>query len=442
MFQTFRNAWKIEELRKRILFTLLILLIFRLGAAIVVPFIDASVLEASVSASSGTIFSFFDMMTGGSFSNATVFALGVTPYINASIIINLLQVVIPALEEMSKEGEEGRKKIEMITRYTAVGLSALLSVVYYFYVRRQGALMYKTGFAGWFTAIVVVLCFTAGAMVIMWLGERIDDKGVGSGISLLIFTGIVANLIRVFPQIVIYFKMAAGTYEIAPGLAYPARPIYFVLIPLVIIMFFAMFVLIVVTNAAERRIPIMYAKRVVGRKQYGGQNTHIPIKVNMTGVLPVIFASALLSVPATIKDLFNIDTGGWAKFLGFFSSNSWGYAILYALLIVGFNYFYTAVQYNPVEMANNLRKNAGSIPGIRPGKPTSDFISKVISKITLIGAIFLVLVAILPIIISITTGMNISLGGTSVLIIVGVALEVSNNLESYMLMRHHKGFLN
>ncbi len=437
MFQTFRNAWKIDELRNRILYTLLVLLIFRVGAAIVVPFVDASVLEASVKASSGTIFGFFDMMTGGSFSNATLFALGVTPYINASIIVNLLQAVIPALEQMSKEGETGRKKIEKITRYTSVGISLALSLVYYFYVKRQGALMYTEGFDGVFSAVVICLCFVAGAMLLMWLGERIDDKGIGSGISLLIFTGIVANLINVFPQIIAYFQIAAGTYSEL----YAPRPAYFVLIPIIVLMFFGMLVLIVTINAAERRIPVQYAKKVVGRKMYGGQSTHIPVKVNMTGVLPVIFASALISIPATIKDLFSIDEGMWASFLGFFSTNNWGYAVIYAMLIVGFNYFYTAVQYNPIEMANNLRKNSGAIPGIRPGKPTSDFIARVISKVTLIGGMFLVLVAILPIIISITTGINISLGGTSVLILVGVALEVSNNLESYMLMRHHKGFL-
>ena len=437
MFQTFRNAWKIEELRKRIIYTLVILLVFRLGAAIVVPFVDSAVLEASVQASSGTIFGFFDMMTGGSFSTATVFALGVTPYINASIIINLLQVVIPALERLTKEGDEGRKKLEKITRYSAVVVSALLSVVYYFYVKSQGALMYTEGFFGVFSAIVICLCFTAGALVLMWMGERIDENGIGSGISLIIFTGIIANLINVFPQIIAYFQIAAGTY---PG--YAARPAFFVLVPVIIVMFFAMLVLIVVMHSAERRIPVQYAKRVVGRKMYGGQNSHIPVKVNMTGVLPVIFASALLSIPATIKDLFNINTGVWSDVLGFFASNNWGYAVLYALLIVGFNYFYTAVQYNPIEMANNIRRNSGAIPGIRPGKPTSDFIARVISKVTLIGGMFLVLVAILPIVIAITTGINISLGGTSVLIIVGVALEVSNNLESYMLMRHHKGFLN
>ncbi len=446
MFQTFRNAWKIDDLRKKIIFTLMILLIFRLGAAIVVPFIDATALSAGLSAE-GTIYNFFDLMTGGSFSNATLFALGVTPYINASIIIQLLQIVIPALERWSKEGEEGRNKINKVTRYSAIGISLLLSFVYYLLVKNQGALLYTEGFEGVFSAIVIVMSFTAGTVLLMWLGEQIDSKGIGNGISLIIFTGIIAGLINAFAQIVTYFKVASGTY-VQGETTLPAQPIYYVLVPLIILMFAGMFLLIITVNAAERRIPVQYAKRVVGRKMYGGQSTNIPIKVNMTGVLPVIFASAFLSVPGTIKDFFGINTGFWGTFLGWFKTSGWGYAILYALLILGFNYFYTAVQYNPVEIANNLRKNSGTIPGIRPGKPTSDFIAKVVSKITFIGGVFLILVATLPIIITNITagilggqGINISLGGTSVLIIVGVALEISNTLESYMLMRHHKGFL-
>ncbi len=443
MFQTFINAWKIEDLRKKIIYTLFILFIFRFGAAIVVPFIDAKVLAASLT-TEGTIFGFFDMMTGGGFSNATLFALGVTPYINASIIIQLLQVVIPALERWSKEGEEGRSKINKVTRYTSIAISLTLSFVYYLLVKRQGALTYTTGFEGTFSAIVIIGCFTAGAALVMWLGEQIDVKGIGNGISLLIFIGILANLVNAAKQIVYYFQYASGNVG---GQAVPAQGWLYVVIPLVILMFAAMFVLIVVVTAAERRIPVQYAKRVVGRKMYGGQSTNIPIKVNMTGVLPVIFASAFLSLPATIKDFFAINTGFWGTFLGWFETSGWGYAIIYALLILGFNYFYTAVQYNPVQMANDLRKNSGTIPGIRPGQPTSAFIAKVVSKITFIGGMFLIIVATLPIIITNVTrtsdfsGINISLGGTSVLIVVGVALEIVNTLESYMLMRHHKGFL-
>ncbi len=437
MFQTFKNAWKIEDLRKKILFTLFILLIFRLGAAMVVPFIDAAVLQQEMASTANSIFPFFDLMTGGSFSSATLFALGVTPYINASIIIQLLQVVIPALERWSKEGEEGRRKANLVTRYTSIGISLALSFVYYLLVQRSGALVYTEGFAKWFSMAVIMLSFTAGAVLLMWLGEQIDSKGIGNGISLLIFTGIVSNLATAIRQIIGYFSYAKA------GLTW-----LYIAVPIIVLLFAAMFVLIIVVSAAERRIPVQYAKRVVGRKMYGGQSSNIPIKVNMTGVLPVIFASAFLSVPGTIQSMFDIKSNFWNTFLGWFSTSNWGYAILYALLILAFNYFYVAVQYNPVEIANNLRKNAGSIPGIRPGKPTSDFIARVVSKVTLIGGIFLILVATLPIVITkltttevLTTGVNISLGGTSILILVGVALEITNTLESYMLMRHHKGFL-
>ena len=427
MFQTLKNAWKIEDLRKRILFTLLILVIFRLGSAIPVPFVDAKALQEQLT-SDGTIFGFFDLMSGGGFTDATLFALGVSPYINSSIIIQLLQVVFPSLERLSQEGEEGRRKLSRITRYAAVGLSVLLAVMYWLLAKRTNALVYTEGFAAVFSAIVVIATFAAGAMVLLWLGEQIDSKGIGNGVSLLIFTGIVSNLSRVIEMLIYYFQVAKTS------------PVLYALIPLVIILFIAMFFTIVATNAAERRIPVQYAKRVVGRKMYGGQNSYIPIKVNLSGVMPVIFASSLLSIPATIKDMFNI-TGGWGTFLGWFGTSSWGYAALYALLIIAFNYFYVAIQYNPVQIANDLRKNSGMIPGIRPGQPTSQFISKVISKITIIGALFLVLIAVLPIVITKLTGIQIALGGTSVLILVGVALEIFQTLESYMLMRHHKGFL-
>lgn len=438
MFQTLRNAWKIEDLRKKILYTLLILFIFRLGAAIPGPFIDAQVLQNSMQTTDAA--GFYNLLTGGAFSQATLFALSVTPYINASIIVNLLQVVIPSLERLSKEGEEGRKKISKITRYVAVGLAIVLSIVYFLLLRRNGALVYTEGFSFWFSAVVIILSFTAGAVLLMWLGEQIDSKGIGSGVSLLIFTGIVSNLSTAVFQIVTYFQVASGNYvDPSTGGYVEAQPWYYVAIPAIILLFAAMFVFIIVMTSAERRIPVQYAKRVVGRKMYGGQSYHIPIKVNMTGVLPVIFASAILSVPSTIKDFFGITNKFWSTFLGWFSTDNWGYAILYALLIIAFNFFYVTVQYNPVQMANDIRKNSGTIPGIRPGKPTSDFIQRVISKITFIGGIFLVIVATLPIIITKLTGINIALGGTSVLIIVGVSLEVVNTIESYMLMRHHKG---
>ena len=432
MFQTFKNAWKIEDLRKRILFTAVILLLFRLGSAIPVPFVDVKLLSEELTANSGTIFGFFDMMSGGSFTQASIFALGVSPYINSSIIVQLLQVIFPSLERLSREGEEGRRKLARITRYAAVVLSVLLGAMYYLLIRRSSALIYTEGFAGIFSAIVVVACFAAGAMVVLWLGEQIDAKGIGSGVSLIIFTGIVANMSTVIPTVISYFQFAKLFNQ----------PKYYFLVPLVAVLFFGMFLLIIVSNAAERRIPVQYAKRVVGRKMYGGQNTHIPVKVNLSGVMPVIFASSLLSIPGTIRDMANLKEGSFLdSFLGLFSTTSWGYAAFYALLIVAFNYFYVSIQYNPVQMANDLRKNSGAIPGIRPGQPTTMFIAKTINKITIIGALILVIIAVLPIVITKLTGISIALGGTSILIVVGVALEISQTLESYMLMRHHKGFL-
>ena len=428
MFQTIRNAWKIEDLRKRILFTIMILVLFRLGAAIPVPFIDAVSLSESLSDNSGTIFGFFDMMSGGSFSQATLFALGVSPYINSSIIVQLLQVVFPSLEKLSQEGEEGRRKLTRITRYVALGLAAMLSVMYYLVIRRNSALVYTEGFAAVFSAIVIIFTYAAGAMLLLWLGEQIDSKGIGSGVSLIIFVGIMSNISNAVEVVVYYFSIASD------------YPIYWFLIPLMAVIFFGMFMLIILTNSAERRIAVQYAKRVVGRKMYGGQSTYIPVKVNLSGVMPVIFASSLLSIPSTLKDMFNI-SGGWGTFLGWFSTDNWGYAVIYALLIIAFNYFYVSIQYNPVQMSNDLRKNSGTIPGIRPGQPTTAFIMKVISKITIIGSMFLVIIAVVPIVFNMITNIPIALGGTSILIIVGVCLEVGQTLESYMLMRHHKGFL-
>lgn len=434
MFTTFRNAWKIEDLRKKLLFTLFILVIFRLGCAIPVPFVTPDALAAWIG-ETGNMLGYMDLLTGGSLSRSTLFALSVTPYINASIIIQLLQVAIPALERLSKEGEEGRRKITKITRWTGCGIALALSVAYYFLLKNQNALAYTTGFSGVFSAIVIVAAFTAGSMLIMWLGEQIDAKGIGNGISILIFAGIISRMSSVISSFAKYFELGAN-----------GEPKYFIIIPLVILLSLVIVVLIVVLQAAERRIPVQYAKRVVGRKMYGGQNTHIPIKVNMSGVMPVIFASAMVSIPGTIGAFFpNAYNASlhpfWAPLLGAFRYNGWAYAIIYTLLIVAFNYFYVAVQYNPMEIANNLQNNNGTVPGYRPGKPTSDFITKVLGKITLIGAVFLAIVAIAPIIFGNISGVNLALGGTSLLIVVGVALDTSRSLESHMLMRHHKGFL-
>lgn len=428
MFETLRGAWKTSELRNKILFTLLIIFLFRLGAAIPVPFLNATALAAAVNSSS-TLYGFLDVFTGGAFSQATVFALSITPYINASIIIQLLTVAIPALEKLAKEGEEGKKKINRITRYSTLGLSLMLGFFYYLLLRNSvKAVEYTEGFAGFFAAVVIIGCFVGGSMLVMWLGEQVNVKGIGNGISILIFAGIIS---RGPTAIAALFRwLTVGNW------------IYYILVPITIVIFLAMIVFIVVMSEAERRIPVQYAKRVVGRKVYGGQATNMPIKVNMSGVLPIIFASSLLSLPGIILDLTNPAEGSfWNVVLGWFNYQGILYAVLYFLLIIAFNYFYIGTQYNPVEMSNNLRTNSGTIPGIRPGKPTSDFIAKIISRITFIGAIFLGIIAIAPIIFGLCTGMNLALGGTSIIILVGVALETARQIESQMMMRHYKGFL-
>ncbi len=431
MFDTFRNAWKIEELRKRLLYTFLILVLFRLGCNVTVPYIAPGAMEQMFN--SGNMLTYLNMMSGGALSQCAIFALGVTPYINASIIMQLLTVAIPALERMSKEGEEGRRKITRITRYVGGGIALVMSIGYWFILRNMGALKYYTGWQTWFSMAVIILCFTAGALLVTWMGEQIDSKGIGNGVSLLIFAGIISRWGNLF-----------GTIGGMLTLAQSGKPQYYIYLPLLAVLALAVVVFVVVLTNAERRIPVQYAKRVVGRKMYGGQASHIPIKVNMSGVMPVIFASALCSIPSTIGSFISFDRTAhpfWASFFDTFNYTSMVYMVIYMLLILAFNYFYVAIQYNPVEIANNLRKNNGAIPGIRPGKPTSDFIAKCLSKITLIGAVFLMLVAGLPILLARITGMNIQLGGTSLLIVVGVALDTSRSMESYMLMRHHKGFL-
>ena len=431
MLQTFKNAWKVEELRKKIIFTAIILVIFRLGCAIAVPFIKPEALQSMISAGDGNMFGYLNMLTGGAFASATIFALGVTPYINSSIIITLLTVAIPYLENLSKQGEEGRKKIGKITRYVATGFAAVLSLAYYFLLRRQNALLYTEGFAGVFAAIVIILTFTAGTTLLMWLGEQIDKKGIGNGISLLIFAGIISGTSSAVTLFVNMLKDAVVNQKTQN----------FLLVPLFLVFAVAVIAFAVSLSKGERRIPVQYAKRVVGNKMMGGQNTHLPIKVNMSGVMPIIFASALVSIPGTIASFVNVTSPFWITFLSVFNYNSLLYALIYVLLIIVFNYFYVSIQYNPVEIANNLRKNSGVIPGFRPGKNTQDFIAKVLSKVTFIGALFLCVVALLPIIVGNLTGTAIQMGGTSLLIVVGVALDTAQQLESQMVMRHHKGFL-
>ena len=437
MISTFINALKIAELRKKMLFTALIVLIFRIGAAIPVPFTDIT--TGIVPDGGETFMNYLNMMTGDAFNYGTIFAMSVTPYINSSIIIQLLTVAIPALEKLSKEGEEGRKKIATITRYTTVALAILQSTAYFIYLRAKGFVVTDaegnlfTGFSAVLQGLVIILVLTAGSSFVMWLGEQVNDKGIGNGVSIILFAGIVSRMPTMVYQMYGYLKMGGA---------------YYALVPIVVICLIAMIAFIVWMDNAERRIPVQYAKRVVGRKMYGGQSTHIPIKVNMSGVLPVIFASSILSLPPTIQMFISEDKikGGLKTFFVIFQSTHWAYAIMYFFLILFFAYFYASIQYNPVEMANNIRKNSGMVPGIRPGKPTADYIKKILNRITLMGALLLSVVALFPNLLTLFTTlihnqMAISLGGTSLIIVVGVALETVKSLESQMMMRHYKGFL-
>ena len=412
----------------------MIIIAFRFGSVVPVPFLDASALSEIMASANETALGYVNMLTGGAFANATLFAMGITPYINSSIFIQLLTVAIPPLERMAKEGEEGRRKIAAITRYVTVALGLIQGTMYYFFLKNSGVTLYNEGFSAVFSAVIIILAFTAGTALIMWMGEQINQKGVGNGISIILFAGIVARLPVTVGQVWSYFSAAMQSPE--------SYSQYFIFAPLFVILFLAVIWVIVFMNDSERRIPVQYAKKVVGRKVYGGQSTFLPIKVTMSGVMPVIFASAILSIPSTIRMFITNPSGFWEGFFNAFSTSGWLYSVLYLLLIIMFAYFYMTIQYNPIEMANNLRANNGTIPGIRPGRPTAEFISKILSKVTLIGAIFLAVVAILPIIYGNLTGMHgLTMGGTSVIIMVGVALETVKQIESQMMMRHYKGFL-
>ena len=423
MLETLRNAWKVKEIRNKILFTVFIILIFRVGSVIPVPYIDVAALKAAnETGATNEFFSYLSILTGGGLEYGAIFAMSVTPYINSSIIIQLLCVAIPYLERLQKEGEEGQKKLAQITRYTTVLLARIQGTAYFFYLKNSNYLSVSGG-AVVFAAFVIVLAFAAGSALVMWLGEQIDVKGIGNGISILLFAGILSR----GPQAFEYLSMNWELHKVA--------------VIGVVLLFLAVIVFVVWMTEAERRVPVKYAKRVVGYKMYGGQNTHIPIKVNMSGVMPIIFASSILMLPTMILSFMRNTESFWYKALSLFSVRGIFYAVVYFLLIIGFAYFYATIQFNPVDMANNLRKQGGAIPGIRPGKPTSDFISKILSRITLMGALFLSVIAILPIVIGSVGTINISLGGTSMLIKVGVALDTVRNLVSQMMMRHYKGFL-
>ena len=448
MLQTLKNAWRVPELRSKLLFTVFALLIFRLGSAVPVPFIQTDELANYINNMSGTIFGLLGTMNGTAFSIAAVFALGVQPYINSSIIIQLLTVAIPALERLAKDGgEEGRKKIAAITRYATVAIALLQGFGYYTLVRTNN-LLDLDGMNGVWAAIVIVTTFAAGSAFIMWLGEQITDKGIGNGISIILFAGILSRM----PQMI---------RTLSTGVSNWAHPVdtsdfteqqlanYFVMPPwglvLIIIGMLALILFVVWIQNAERRIPVQYAKRVVGRKMYGGQSSHIPMKVNMSGVMPIIFAQSIASLPATICAFAGVqagDEGFWGGFLKVFDANGLVYTVVYFFLILAFSYFYSTMQFDPVEVANILKKNGGFVPGFRPGKPTADFIHKVLGKITFFGAIFLSVIAIAPIVTGNIIGVqSLAIGGTSIIIVVGVALETSKALEAQLMMRHYKGFL-
>ncbi len=457
MFKTFVNAWKVPELRSKLLYVLVILVIYRIGAVIPVPYVDASTFDAQFG---NTIFSYMDTLSGGALSTATLFALGISPYITASIVIQLLCVAFPSLGELSKQGEEGKAKINAITRWVTVILAVITAIGYYILLANNGMLMseaVKGGSPYWLLyAAVIVICFCAGAALIMWLAEKINENGIGNGISLILFFNIIQSLpsmaIRLYDVIASGFATKVGLGFLAIGLA------LFVIIGLLAMTFFVIFI-----TGSERRIPIQYAKRVVGRKMYGGQNTHLPMQLNMSGVMPVIFASSIISLPPTIMTLCGVTAetkNFWGSLYRFFEADGWFYPIALFVLIILFAYFYISISFNPVEVANNLMKNGGTIIGIRPGKPTADFIARILHKITLMGAIFLSIVAIVPIIarplvlipilnviipnsevLVSTFASSFTFGGTSVLIVVGIVLELAREIEAQMTMRNYKGFL-
>ena len=430
MIQTIRKAWGIPELRKKIIFTILILLIFRIGNAITVPYVNVKALSSQMTLMGGTILGLFDVMSGGAFAQAKVFALSIQPYINSSIIIQLLTVAIPALERLARDGgEEGRKKIQAITRYTTVGIAVLQSIGYYMMMKNYNLL--QPGADGIWPALVIIVTFIAGSSFVMWMGEQVTEFGVGNGISIILFAGILSRV----------------PVMVSQGIAFGMqKSVNWLWVILLVVAMLALVVFIVFINDAERRIPVQYAKRQVGRKMYGGQSTNLPMKVNMSGVLPVIFAQSIASLPITIWTFIGIPTQEESpiaySIYQAIDTKSIIYMVVYFIMIIGFSYFYSSIQFNPVEIANNLKKQGGFIPGFRPGKPTVDFIKKVLNKITLFGAIYLGIVAICPLILGKIVGnSSLAIGGTSVIIVVGVALETVKALESQMLMRQYKGFL-
>lgn len=468
MLQTIRNAWKVPELRKKLIFVLFILLIYRLGALIPVPFVNAGAISGSLASmelsSMGGIFAYMDLLSGGALAQGTLFALGVSPYINASIIVQLLTVAIKPLEMKAQQGEEGKKFINSLTRYITVFISIVTALGYYFILKNYGLL--NTSIVGgnleWFYAIVIILCFCAGASIVMWLAEKINENGLGNGISLILFANIIASLPTIVRKLVILF----GESNAAPDYVWSS-----VLTVVIALLLVGLSIFVIYVTGSERRIPIQYAKRTVGRKMYGGQSSNLPIKLNMTGVMPIIFASSICSLPATIMMFANVQSAAavekpsfWNRLYDFCNTDGWFYAVTLFILIIAFSYFYIQISFNPIEVSNNLKKNNGMIPGIRQGKPTAEFISRILNRITLAGAIFLGIVALLPIILKAAMFAPVveqiiadsamyagsaqyftsafTFGGTSILIVVGVVQETARELESQLTMRNYKGFLN
>ena len=461
MFKTLANAWKIKDLRDKILFTIMIILIYRIGASVTVPFVDASavsnLLDGKINLggywfnTGNNVLNFMNTLSGGALANASLFALGVSPYITASIVIQLLTIAIPALERLSKQGEEGKEKITAITRYVTMGISLITAIGYYFYIKYQATGLMQ-GCSGFWYAVVIIACYCAGASLVMWLAEKINEKGIGNGVSIILFANIVSRfsaIVMNFVEVIKALKNAKPEVIVVPS----------ILLPLSLIAMLGMIWFIIFISDSERRIPVQYAKKVVGRKMYGGRNTNLPIKLNMTGVMPIIFANAILTLPGMIFSFIETDANSfWGKVSAFFSNtSSWFFVLMTFILILAFAYFYVAISFNPVEVAQNLQQNGGSIPGIRPGKPTSTFIKKVLSKITLIGALALSVVAVLPPLGQLiltwlydwtgNVGFMYSVitefvsGGSSVIIVVGVILETVREIEAQMTMRHYKGFL-
>ena len=427
MFKTFANAWKLTDLRKKILFTFLIIVLYRIGVAIPIPYLNPAMLGEIAKMADGSIFQYLNILSGNAFSQATLFALGVSPYITSSIVMQLLTIAIPALERKAKEGQDGQKFINKITRYVTVGLGLITAFGYYVLLRNQGMLTDN----GVFAAIVMITCYCAGSSLVMWLAERVNDYGIGNGVSIILLANIVAGL----PSMVSSFWANLVSGKISG--------IVIAIVSLIIGL--GMVVFVVFMNESERRLPIQYAKKVVGRKMYGGQSSTLPLKLTMTGVMPIIFANSIVTIPATIKMFLNVpEKGFWASFFGLFEATSWVYLVLTFLLIIAFAYFYTAISFNPIEISNNLKKNGGFIPGIRPGKPTADYITKILNRITLIGAIFLGAIAVVPMIANIIAGGNLgalAFSGNSIIIVVGVLLETTREIESQLSTHHYKGFL-